>query len=188
MHLPQRLPPLSYHRLPFTKLALSLLCLLTIQACSSNKAAQQLTAKTSTQQLQPTNAKMSKTQQTRQSQLVRIYKQWQGTPYLFGGNSKKGIDCSAFVQQVYQAGFGTALPRTTTELARTGQAIKQQQLNIGDLVLFKTKPRVRHVGIYIGNKEFLHASSSQGVTLSKLDNVYWSQRYWQSRRILTVKK
>jgi cell wall-associated NlpC family hydrolase len=109
---------------------------------------------------------------------------WQGTPYRLGGNSKKGIDCSAFVKNVYHDSFNISLPRTTEIQVDKGYLVYKNQLKTGDLVFFKTGWNTRHVGIYIGNNEFIHASTSKGVTTSSLNNVYWKQKYWQARRIL----
>lgn len=122
--------------------------------------------------------------QARNDKLLVLYNQWQGTPYRLGGNSVKGIDCSAFVQQVYQAGFDVNLPRTTNAQLLVGQAVKQQA-TIGDLIFFRTGSKTRHVGIYINNNQFLHASTSKGVIISELNNTYWRKHYWQTRRVLS---
>lgn len=115
-----------------------------------------------------------------------VYSDWKGTPYRLGGNSKRGIDCSAFVQIGYSSVFNQRLPRTTGELATVGQWIPLREAVKGDLVFFKTGRRMRHVGIYLGNDQFLHASTSQGVVISRLDNPYWRQTFWQARRVRTL--
>ena len=79
--------------------------------------------------------------------------------------------------------LGVDLPRTTEELAREGERVDRSELQAGDLVFFKTGFRQRHVGIYMGGKRFLHASTSRGVMTSSLNNVYWKERYWKARRI-----
>tara|TARA_R110001583_G_scaffold33943_1_gene114524 strand:+ start:4319 stop:4828 length:510 start_codon:yes stop_codon:yes gene_type:complete len=116
--------------------------------------------------------------------LRNSFSNWQGTPYRLGGNSKRGIDCSAFIKNVYAESFNIKLSRTTTEQVNEGYLVYRDQLKIGDLVFFKTGWNVRHVGIYMGNSEFIHASTSQGVMTSSLDNSYWTSKYWQARRIL----
>ncbi|WP_284204939.1 NlpC/P60 family protein [Psychromonas marina] len=116
--------------------------------------------------------------------LRKEFSKWQGTPYRLGGNSKKGIDCSALVQNIYRDSFNITLPRTTETQVEQGYLVYRNQLQIGDLVFFKTGWNTRHVGIYIGNEEFIHASTSQGVITSSLNNVYWKPRYWQAKRIL----
>ncbi len=116
--------------------------------------------------------------------LRKEYAHWQGTPYRLGGNSKNGIDCSAFVKNIYRDSFNITLPRTTETQVKKGFFVYQKQLKVGDLVFFKTGWSTRHVGIYIGERQFIHASTSKGVITSSLDNVYWNKKYWQARRIL----
>lgn len=118
------------------------------------------------------------------SALHRVYQSWAGTPYKYGGQSKNGVDCSSFVRQTIDSVEAYELPRTTVEQARVGLAIPQADLRTGDLVFFKTGGLSHHVGIYLSRGRFMHASSSQGVTISRMDNVYWRHHYWQSRRIL----
>ena len=108
---------------------------------------------------------------------------WRGVPYRLGGSSESGVDCSAFVQITFRSKLGVDLPRTTEELAREGERVSRSQLQAGDLVFFKTGFRQRHVGIYMGGKRFLHASTSRRVMTSSLNNVYWKERYWKARRI-----
>jgi probable lipoprotein NlpC len=108
---------------------------------------------------------------------------WRGVPYRLGGSSEAGVDCSAFVQITFRSKLGVDLPRTTEELAREGERVDRSELQAGDLVFFKTGFRQRHVGIYMGGKRFLHASTSRGVMTSSLNNVYWKERYWKARRI-----
>ncbi|HMB89371.1 MAG TPA: NlpC/P60 family protein, partial [Rhodothermales bacterium] len=109
---------------------------------------------------------------------------WRGTPYRYGGTTRDGIDCSAFVQVVYGDVFGIDLPRATAQQVHEGEMINHRDLRPGDLVFFKTRPRTRHVGIYLGEGEFAHASTSQGVMISHLSESYWRTRFWTSRRIL----
>jgi cell wall-associated NlpC family hydrolase len=112
------------------------------------------------------------------------YQKWENTPYRLGGNSKNGLDCSALVQNVYQNSFNIELPRTTSTQVLKGTQIHKNKLKIADLVFFKTSHSMQHVGIYIGDNQFLHVSTSSGVIISSLDNVYWRSKYWQSRRII----
>lgn len=113
-------------------------------------------------------------------------REWAGTPYRLGGISRKGIDCSAFVQKTFLERFNIALPRTTIEQAKYGKLIAKNQIQTGDLVFFKTGrgPNGYHVGIYVKEGLFLHASTKGGVIYSSLSNPYWSKRYWQARRII----
>jgi len=109
---------------------------------------------------------------------------WKGTPYRFGGANKQGIDCSALIQKIYLSSFNLKLPRTTERQSLQGYPIKKSKLQAGDLVFFKISLTENHVGIFIGSGRFLHASSSQGVMMSALNNRYWKSKYWHSRRIL----
>ena len=110
-------------------------------------------------------------------------KYWKNVKYKLGGLSKKGIDCSGFVYLTFRSEFGIQLPRTTWRQASIGKPVKRKHLKIGDLVFFKTSRSVRHVGIYMGAGTFIHASTSRGVTISRLDNVYWKKRYWKAVRV-----
>lgn len=117
------------------------------------------------------------------SQLIQVHREWKGVPYRLGGMSKGGIDCSGFVLMTFQSRFGVQLPRTTAQQKEMGNSVSKSQLRAGDLVFFKTGWSTRHVGIYIGDSQFLHASTSQGVMISSLNNSYWKQKYWLSRRL-----
>jgi hypothetical protein len=118
------------------------------------------------------------------SKLTSFYKEWKGVKYKFGGNSKSGIDCSAFIQKAYKHKLNITIPRTTISQAKLGKNIHKSQLEIGDLVFFKTGKNSRHVGIYMEDGKFMHASSSKGVIISKLDNIYFNKHYWKSKRII----
>lgn len=108
---------------------------------------------------------------------------WEGTPYMYGGIGRQGVDCSGFVWLTYRSSFGVALPRTVGDQIRVGTKISQGSLLPGDLLFFKTGFFDRHVGIYMGDSEFLHASNNRGVTISRLDQDYWRRKYWTARRI-----
>jgi probable lipoprotein NlpC len=118
-----------------------------------------------------------------QNKLMVQYHDWKGTPHRWGGMSKQGIDCSGLVQLTFQQKFALVLPRTTAEQVKIGQGVRRSELQPGDLVFFKTGMNVRHVGMMVDGMKFLHASSSRGVLLSRIDNPYWQRHYWQSRRI-----
>jgi len=109
--------------------------------------------------------------------------EWKGTPYQMGGLSEQGIDCSGFVHLTFRELFGLDIPRSTELLADIGTEVTQSNLKAGDLVFYKTTATVRHVGIYMREGQFLHASTSRGVIISKMDNVYWAPRYWKSVRV-----
>lgn len=118
------------------------------------------------------------------SKIMNQYANWKGVSYRLGGTTKNGIDCSSFVQRTFIEQFGVALPRTTSEQESSGQGVKRNSLKPGDLVLFKTGRRMKHVGIYIGDDKFVHASTSSGVIVSELTNDYWNKRYYAGRRVI----
>lgn len=120
--------------------------------------------------------------------LYSQHKEWKSVKYKKGGLSKKGIDCSGFVYITYLSKFEIKLPRTAEKMSRMGRKISQESLNPGDLVFFKTGLFSRHVGIYLEKRKFIHASTSIGVTISSLDDYYWSKKYWKSIRISTNKR
>jgi cell wall-associated NlpC family hydrolase len=117
--------------------------------------------------------------------LNQQYNRWKGTPYEIGGLNKNGIDCSGFVQVTFREAFGIQLPRSTEDLSETGRTIAKHELSAGDLVFFKTGFGKQHVGIYMGDEQFIHASTSNGVMKSSLNNPYWIQHYWKSIRLFS---
>ena len=119
-----------------------------------------------------------------QSKLWQHYQSWKGTPYAYGGSSKSGIDCSAFVQVTMNRVANINLPRTTRTQINQGQSVRLSQLKPGDLVFFQTGANQLHNGVYMGNGQFMHASSTVGVTVSELQNVYWQPRYLKSVRVI----
>src|SRR5690606_3101206 len=117
------------------------------------------------------------------NEILTVFQEWRGTPYRFGGTSERGIDCSAFAREVFRNAVGIELPRDTRSQVHDGTRVSKQDLVEGDMVCFKMNRRLNHVGIYVGNGEFIHASTRGGVTRSKLDNPSWRRRFWQARRI-----
>ena len=117
--------------------------------------------------------------------LYTQFMEWKSVKYRFGGLSKDGIDCSGFVYLTFRDSFGIELPRTTKQQLLSGETINDQaDLKAGDLVFFKTGMQKRHVGIYLEKNKFLHVSTKNGVSISRLDNSYWRKRYWQAVRVL----
>lgn len=115
--------------------------------------------------------------------LYAQYNQWKNTRYQMGGLSRSGIDCSGFVQVTFRTKLGVVLPRSTEFQAQLGESVHKDQLRAGDLVFFKTGMTDRHVGVYLEDGKFLHASTSQGVTISGLDESYWKSAYWKAKRL-----
>ncbi len=111
--------------------------------------------------------------------------EWQGTPYVLGGKTRNGVDCSGFVQTTFMDRFNISLPRMTKDQANYGHFIDKDEIQTGDLVFFKTGRGLNgyHVGIYVKEDKFLHASTKGGVIYSSLESPYWKKAYWQARRI-----
>jgi cell wall-associated NlpC family hydrolase len=120
----------------------------------------------------------------REKMLMEIIK-YLDTPYKYGGTTKSGIDCSAFTQNIFKDVFNIGLERSARLQFKQGMEISEKdKLMFGDLVFFNTRKRVKpgHVGIYIGENLFAHASSTKGVTISSIDYDYYSRRYMGARR------
>ncbi len=111
---------------------------------------------------------------------------WAGTAHVWGGTSKEGIDCSALVQTVYKDLLSVDIPRTTAQQSKVGEFVPLDHMQVGDLVFYRINRRTRHVGIYVGDNEFMHASKSNGVTISPLNDEYWQHRFWMVRRIFEL--
>jgi cell wall-associated NlpC family hydrolase len=122
-----------------------------------------------------------------QVSLEQAHRDWQGTPYVWGGTTEHGIDCSAFMQILFDQYFGIDIPRNTKRQLYAGSGIRRRALNTGDLVFFKTGRKTLHVGVIVEEEEFLHASTSEGVTTSSLDDRYWSSRYLGARRVMELR-
>ena len=116
--------------------------------------------------------------------ILREFQQWEETPHKMGGNSKKGIDCSGFAHYMYGKLFNIKVPRSTKLFLKKGTQINKPQLKSGDLVIFKPPTYPYHVGIYVGDNKFIHASTTKGVMMSDLNNPYWLKCYLMSRRII----
>lgn len=115
--------------------------------------------------------------------LTRDALRFLGVPYVFGGTSTGGFDCSGYVQHVF-AMVGLHIPRTADAQYYAGSHVGKAQMAPGDLVFFQTyEPGPSHVGIYLGNGRFAHASSSHGVMVSNLSDSYWSARYIGAKRL-----
>ena len=123
----------------------------------------------------------------REKMLMEIIK-YLGTPYKYGGNTKDGIDCSAFTQTVYKDVFNIQLQRSARLQYKQGEVIeKGEELKYGDLVFFNTRQRVKpgHVGIYIGDNLFAHASTKKGVTITSINYDYYARTFMGARRFET---
>lgn len=122
----------------------------------------------------------------KERRLVDAARRWLGTPYRYGGNDRKGIDCSGFTCAVFKEVTGIKLPRSAREQADFCRRIDRRDLRVGDLVFFTSKgggSRINHVAIFIGNNKIIHATSSQGVAVSDLDERYWSSHFHRCGRV-----
>lgn len=118
--------------------------------------------------------------------LYRFVEEWRGTDYEYGGQSKDGVDCSGLANRLYDRVYRTDLPRTTDDIHRMAEPVeKKSQLREGDLVFFRIqdKNKVSHLGIYLRNGRFVHASSSTGVVISKLRNPYYRKHFAEGGRL-----
>ena len=115
--------------------------------------------------------------------LISFLEEWYGIPYKYGGGTRMGVDCSAFSCMMMDSVYNLNIPRTCREQFVAGKRIKQDQLLQGDLVFFNTTGGVSHVGVYLGHRKFVHASTSNGVMISGLDDGYFKKRYVGSSRI-----
>lgn len=107
-----------------------------------------------------------------------------GVDYQYGGTTTSGFDCSGFTSYVFKK-FEIKLPRSSKDQFETGTEVEQSDLRPGDLVFFNTNGKgVSHVGVYVGNNKFAHASTSKGVTVTDLDESYYAKRYLGARRVL----
>ncbi len=114
---------------------------------------------------------------------------WVGTPYQYGGNTHRGVDCSGLTSQIYNTCYHVQLSRQSQQqYDECDRHVRKRKLKEGDLVFFKQgtgrkqRRRVGHVGIYLKDGLFLHASSSRGVIVSRLDDAYWNKRWLKGGR------
>ncbi len=125
---------------------------------------------------------------TSNMKLFHFVYDWIGTPYRFGGSSKKGIDCSAFTKQLYSDVFNLDIKRNSRDIFSMVSPVGRDDLKEGDLVFFKIHSRsISHIGIYLGNNRFAHASL-KGVAISSLDDAYYSRYFYKGGRVLSAFK
>ena len=161
-------------------LLLVLIALFLFNGCSSKKVKTTYKAK-------KTNSATTKVKHTGSwinKALSKEYAKWDGTPYKYGGTSRKGVDCSSLMQILYKDAFGLQIPRTTANQAKIGHQVNKKTSREGDLVFFKTGYNTRHSGILVEKGKFIHSSTKYGVIISSLNNPYWKSKYWQTRRVL----
>ncbi len=115
--------------------------------------------------------------------LLKEIEKWLGTRYRYGGATDKGIDCSAYTGTLVHNVFGLILPRTARDQYANCIKLDKEELQQGDLVFFNTRGGISHVGLYLGNGYFTHASTSIGVTISNLSETYWSKKFLSGGRL-----
>ena len=114
----------------------------------------------------------------RNTKLYSFVNSWEGTPYKFGGMSKSGTDCSGFSNVLYKEVYGKKLPRTTKDIYGSCRKLGKGDLKEGDLVFFDIQGKKKsHMGVYLQNNRFVHASSSKGVVISDLNNPYYKKYF-----------
>ncbi|MDR0418930.1 MAG: C40 family peptidase [Prevotellaceae bacterium] len=116
--------------------------------------------------------------------IIKESAQWLGVKYKYGGVNKRGVDCSAFIGHVYKEAVGITLPRTSSVIAKSLNTVSKKNLQCGDIIFFTNKEkRVSHVGMYLADDKFIHASSSRGVVVDRLSTPYWTRYYAGSGRV-----
>lgn len=117
-------------------------------------------------------------------ELLLLFEQWRATPYRYGGRTEKGIDCSGFVNVLLNKVYKTTIPGGSVSIFNETQRISREELQEGDLVFFKIrKNRVSHVGMYLSNGKFMHATVHGGVMISDLDEAYYRRYFFGAGRV-----
>jgi len=153
----------------------------------SPRLADESSQSTQTQPQQPSAPAPKAGSRASKNRLVQVAESYLGTPYKYGGMSRAGVDCSGYTGLVYREVYGVYLPRTSAKMWKKGRAVSVSAARPGDLCFFRMrgkKGKIDHVGIYMGNNRFIHASTSSGVMYSNLKDDYFSKRFAGIRRVL----
>ena len=116
-------------------------------------------------------------EEVKNTKIFEFIDDWYGTPYRLGGTTKKGVDCSAFTQFLFTSVYGLNIPRTAREQYNLTSRLSRTELKEGDLIFFNTRGGVSHVGVYLQNNKFVHASTSGGVMISDIFDEYWARKF-----------
>lgn len=176
------------------KIALILLTIITLSSCGSTKNKRVVTRKSKTTKTVVKPNKPAKTSTIAvpvlAKSIINNAERYEGTRYKYGGNTKKGMDCSGLIYTAFKED-NIAIPRVSSAMAKTGDWIDLKTVREGDLLFFATKKNsrsVNHVGLVtaINGKEveFIHSTTSRGVITSKLKEKYWYHAFVQARRVL----
>ncbi|ULC60377.1 C40 family peptidase [Flaviramulus sp. BrNp1-15] len=175
------------------KIAFFLILILSFSSCKSSKRAKNKKA-SSTEIVKKRNnkeiVKNTESSKSKTEHIIDYAKQFEGVRYKWGGTTKKGMDCSGLVYESFRA-YDVILPRISRDMAKRGDKISLKNVNKGDLLFFKTGNRrnsINHVGLIVSirnnNIEFIHATTSNGVITSWLNETYWLNAFTEARRIL----
>ena len=116
--------------------------------------------------------------------LRQLAERWLGTPYRYGGeNPHTGMDCSAFTRALVEQAYGVSLSRSTLGQVKEGRKVGRDELQVGDVLFFRTGRGQRHAGVYLGGGQLVHASTSRGVVVDRLGG-YFDRTWWTARRLL----
>jgi len=116
-------------------------------------------------------------EEVKNTKMFEFIDEWYGTPYRLGGTTKKGVDCSAFSQFLFATVYGFSIPRTAREQYNLTTRISRTELKEGDLIFFSNRGGISHVGVYLQNNKFVHASTSDGVMISDIFEEYWARKF-----------
>jgi murein DD-endopeptidase / murein LD-carboxypeptidase len=146
-----------------------------------------------TEQCSPTQFKFAQLLDREVETLTNTYlfnfiDEWWAVRYRYGGTTMRGVDCSSYTGQLLYTVYGTSMPRTAREQYRVTGRVRKDELQEGDLVFFNTRGGVSHVGIYISDGYFTHSSCSKGVTISNLNETYYSKKFISGGRVVEQKK
>ena len=177
---------MRFHGFPTGRQMVAMAAALTLLAGCAGTTANQ-SGHTASFPMSQTGRRIEKETETpaeRERLLRRAAERWQGTAHRMGGTGSRGMDCSGLALRIFSDLFRIELPRTSREQAAAGRPVAKNALRPGDLVFFRIpEKKIRHVGVYLGHGEFVHASTSRGVTVSALDNPYWEKAYRTARRV-----
>jgi len=120
----------------------------------------------------------------RDSKLFKFINDWYGVPYKYGGCTKTGVYCSCFTNNLFEAVYGRKTPRTAGDIYKECEKVNMEKIKQGDLLFFKTNGNsISHVGVYLKNNKFVHASTSKGVMINDLEEAYYKKYFYSAGRL-----